>query len=367
MVRVGRLAQMLEVLKRITHQPFIERAEVRARMAERVCAGGVPKIPTDESEIEAIVVADEEGAALDVVPQPARERFHNHLRLVEAKRFLAREAGDREGLGDPSIGNRLQATVEGLLEALIYHDRTKTDHAVVPRNRPVRLDIHHDVGHDLPLPAVPARARYNGQLWAPFDGLDEAGRGGHPSLERGAVAVVRAVMREIASRVPGPGCAVLARTMVKTCKVGEGSGPDAAAELVRRLADPAAKPHQRCRASDAAAAGATVRVGCPTYHADEREPLARVLEHWSAGIAAAGAETRHFAAGGGIGEPKLTAGRVAHHHQRGRAERAIAAGGHHAHAITGHDEAVAERKVIACAERRRRHPRTHGRGKLDQG
>src|SRR5262249_32156374 len=202
--------------------------------------------------------------------------------------------------------------------------------------------------------------------YGPFDGLDEAGRGDTPAWNE-APSRWFAVMREIASRVPGPGCAVVQRRMVKTCKVGEGSGPDAAAELVRRLADPGAKPHQRCRASDAAAAGATVRVGCPTYHADEREPVDRVLEHWSAGIAAAGAETRHFAAGGGIGEPKLTAGRVAHHHQRGRAERAIAAGGHPAHAITGHDEAVAERKVIACAERRRRHPRTHGRGKLDQG
>src|SRR5262249_7148743 len=166
MVRVRRLAQMLEVLERVPYQPFIQRAEVRARMAERVCSGEVPKIPTDVSEIETIIVADEEWAALDGVFQPARERLHNHLRLVEAKRLLAREAGDRERLGDPSIGNRPEAAIEGLLEAFLYHDRAKTDHAVVPRNRPVRLDIHHDVGHDLPLPAVPARARYSGQLWA---------------------------------------------------------------------------------------------------------------------------------------------------------------------------------------------------------
>src|SRR5262245_65531692 len=95
---VRSLAQMLEILKCVLDQPFVKRAQIGAGMAERVGAGEMPEIPAYEGKIETVVVADKQGAAFHVVGDPARERLHDGLRIIEGQRLRAREAGDCQRL-----------------------------------------------------------------------------------------------------------------------------------------------------------------------------------------------------------------------------------------------------------------------------
>ena len=49
-------AQVLEILEHVLDQSLVERAQVRARMAERVPAGEMPQVPVDELPVEPVVV-----------------------------------------------------------------------------------------------------------------------------------------------------------------------------------------------------------------------------------------------------------------------------------------------------------------------
>src|SRR5262245_4852032 len=136
-------------------------------MAERVGAGEMPEIPAYEGKIEAVVVADEEGATLDVACNPARECFHDALRIIEGQRLCAREAGDCQRLRDPLLGNRLKAAIEARLQYVAYQHSAEADHAVVAGDRTVRLHVHHHIGHRACLRGSPPRGPYRRQgRWA---------------------------------------------------------------------------------------------------------------------------------------------------------------------------------------------------------
>ena|SRR5215475_2763978 len=144
---VGGPTQMLEVLEGVPDNSFVQRAKVRARMAEWITACEVPEVPVNKLPIETVVVANEKCATFGVLVRPAGEVLHHAFRIVKAQSIFTREPTDGQSVGYPIIGNWLQPAIEDVLQPCPHKYGAKADHAVVAGDGAVRFYVHHYIGH----------------------------------------------------------------------------------------------------------------------------------------------------------------------------------------------------------------------------
>src|SRR5262249_24970473 len=107
---VGCLPQVLEVLEGVPDHSFVQRAKLRARMTECVPACEVPEVRIDELPIETVLVTHEQCSAFGIFLGPAREAFHDALRVIKAESIFAREPTDGESVWNPIVRDWLQPT-----------------------------------------------------------------------------------------------------------------------------------------------------------------------------------------------------------------------------------------------------------------
>src|SRR5215831_3351247 len=141
------LPKVLEILEGVFDHSLVQRAEIRARMAEWVPTCEVPEVPINELPIEAVVVAHEHHATFRISLYPTREVFHHGFRIVKAESILARKPSDRESIRTPTLRNWFQPAIEGVLQPLPNEHSTKANHAVVPWDGAIGLHIHHYICH----------------------------------------------------------------------------------------------------------------------------------------------------------------------------------------------------------------------------
>src|SRR5262245_26753019 len=93
-VRVLRLAQVLERALHVLDHALVERAKVLRREPERVLAEKMMEVPAHELPVEAVVVGDERRLAAAELAEPCRKTLHLLFRIGKPERLLAREAAD---------------------------------------------------------------------------------------------------------------------------------------------------------------------------------------------------------------------------------------------------------------------------------